>query len=180
MECSHRRPIHHTRLAVLRRLLAITGDGSAPPGDQFTMRWFLDHAVVDALLDDPQSPLERDAAIFDLKMLLMVPTGSVPGSREAAGRGSGDTHPHSSDARRAERSRPEYERAGTSPATQPRPKVTQGRSRRVHRTDRQRRQSVTAPGPRKRNSCSHLCALLPVTRRPPCSSAPLERVRSWK
>jgi len=51
------------------------------------MRWFLDHAVVDALLDDPQSPLERDAAIFDLKMLLMV-----PGSREAAGRGSaGDT-----------------------------------------------------------------------------------------
>ncbi|EOD21328.1 hypothetical protein EMIHUDRAFT_241379 [Emiliania huxleyi CCMP1516] len=44
----------------------------APPGDQFTMRWFLDHAVVDALLDDPQSPLERDAAIFDLKMLLMA------------------------------------------------------------------------------------------------------------
>jgi len=36
------------------------------------MRWFLDHAVVDALLDDPQSPLERDAAIFDLKMLLMA------------------------------------------------------------------------------------------------------------
>ena len=32
------------------------------------MRWFLDHAVVDALLDDPQSPLERDAAIFDLKI----------------------------------------------------------------------------------------------------------------
>ena len=52
------------------------------------MRWFLDHAVVDALLDDPQSPLERDAAIFDLKMLLMV-----PGSREAAGRGSAGTHP---------------------------------------------------------------------------------------
>jgi len=45
---------------------------SAPTGDQFTMRWFLDHAVVDALLDDPQSPLERDAAIFDLKMLLMA------------------------------------------------------------------------------------------------------------
>ena len=164
MECSHRRPIHETRLAVPRRLLAITGDGSAPPGDQFTMRWFLDHAVVDALLDDPQSPLERDAAIFDLKMLLMA-----RGSREAAGRGSGDTP--AAQMQGGPRGAGLSTR-GLEPLPQhnlgPRSRMD-GREVCIERTDSDGSQ-FSAPGPRTRNSCSHLCALLPVTRRPPCST----------